>query len=72
MQEILFSINKDLILTTDFYLSLEQYSDKLQQSYLSKRKLKLIGAPRQNRTGTPLRERDFESRASTNSARGAL
>lgn len=29
------------------------------------------GAPRRNRTGTPLRERDFESRASTSSARGA-
>ena len=29
------------------------------------------GAPRQNRTGTPLRELDFESSASTNSARGA-
>ena len=29
------------------------------------------GAPRQNRTGTLLRERDFESRASTSSARGA-
>ena len=29
------------------------------------------GAPRQNRTGTLLRELDFESSASTNSARGA-
>jgi transposase-like protein len=29
------------------------------------------GAPRRNRTGTPLREWDFESHASTNSARGA-
>ena|GEM_PF-6804330 len=29
------------------------------------------GAPSRNRTDTPLRERDFESRASTNSATGA-
>ncbi len=29
------------------------------------------GAPGQNRTDTPLRERDFESRASTSSATGA-
>ena len=30
------------------------------------------GAPRRNRTGTLLPERDFESRASTSSARGAI
>ena len=30
------------------------------------------GAPSRNRTDTPLRERDFESRASTSSATGAL
>ncbi len=29
------------------------------------------GAPRRNRTGTPIQEQDFESCASTNSARGA-
>ncbi len=31
----------------------------------------LNGAPRRNRTGTPIQEQDFESCASTNSARGA-
>ena len=41
----------------------------LEQSELSRGKQD--GAPRRNRTGTPLRERDFESRASTSSARGA-